>query len=203
VIERDPLDYGWWLVSRSAGIVALVAVTLSVILGLLMANGLPRRRGMKPKLLRAHEALALAGLFAIGVHGVTLLGSRFLHASVAEIAIPFTLSYRPAFTGIGILAGYLAAVLGLSFYVRKRVGAKLWRKLHRWTVAVWALGVVHTLGAGTDATTTWLRAIMLGGALPIAVLFARRMLPSAAPAGARAARPAPASDQGLTSASSR
>ena len=203
MIERDPLDYGWWLVSRSAGIVALVAVTLSVVLGLLMANGLPRRRGMKGKLLRAHEALALAGLFAIGVHGVTLLGSRFLHASVADLAIPFTLSYRPAFTGTGILAGYLAAVLGLSFYVRKRVGAKLWRKLHRWTVAVWALGVVHTLGAGTDATSAWLRVIMLGGAVPIAVLFARRMLPSAAPAKPGDARPAAGAEQGLASAPTR
>jgi sulfoxide reductase heme-binding subunit YedZ len=203
VIERDPLDYGWWLVSRSAGIVALVAVTLSVILGLLMANGLPRRRGMKPKLLRAHEALALAGLFAIAVHGVTLLGSRFLHASVADLAIPFTLSYRPAFTGIGVLAGYLAAVLGLSFYVRKRVGAKLWRKLHRWTVAVWGLGVIHTLGAGTDATSTWMRAIMIGGAIPIVVLFARRMLPAPSPAKPRAARPAARTEQGLAPARPR
>ena len=178
MIERDPLDYGWWLVSRSAGIVALVAVTLSVILGLLMANGLPRRRGMKGKLLRAHEALALAGLFALAVHGVTLLGSRFLHASIADLAVPFRLSYRPAFTGIGILAGYLAAILGLSFYARRRIGAKLWRRLHRWTVAVWMLSVVHTLGAGTDAHATWMLALMLAFAVPIVALFVRRVLPA-------------------------
>ena len=34
---------------------------------------------------------------------------------------------------------------------RKRIGAKLWRKLHRATIAVYVLAVVHTLGAGTDA----------------------------------------------------
>ena len=42
----NPLDYGWWLASRSAGVVSFAAVSGSVILGLLMANGLPRRRGM-------------------------------------------------------------------------------------------------------------------------------------------------------------
>src|SRR6185503_9610458 len=43
----NPLDYGWWLASRSAGVVALIAVSISVIVGLLMANGLPRRPGAK------------------------------------------------------------------------------------------------------------------------------------------------------------
>jgi len=178
VIDRDPLDFAWWLASRSAGIVALIAVSASVLLGLLMANGLPRRKGMKAKLLSLHEGAAIAGLFAIAVHGVTLLGSRFVHADVTNIAIPFTLSYRPLFTGIGVLAGYLAALLGLSFYARRRIGAKLWRRLHRWTVAVWALSVVHTLGAGTDARAPWMLVLMLAFAVPIVVLFVRRLQPA-------------------------
>ena len=43
----DPLNYGWWLASRSAGIVALVAASASVIIGLLMANGLLQGPGMR------------------------------------------------------------------------------------------------------------------------------------------------------------
>ena len=39
----DPLHYGWWLASRSAGIVSILAVSVSVIIGLMMANGLPRK----------------------------------------------------------------------------------------------------------------------------------------------------------------
>ena len=55
----DPLDYGWWLASRSAGIVAYLGVSLSVLAGLLMANNLPRRRGAKKRLLALHESAAL------------------------------------------------------------------------------------------------------------------------------------------------
>ena len=180
----NPLDYGWWLASRSAGVVSIIAVSVSVIIGLLMANGLPRnsRAGLtKRRLVGVHEATALAGIVAIAIHGVTLLGDAFIHPTLTQIAVPFTLGYRPGFTGLGIIAGWLAMFLGLSFYARKSIGAKLWRKLHRATVAVWALGVVHTLGAGTDASATWLRAIMITTGVPIVFLFLRRMLPSPAP----------------------
>ena len=67
------------------------------------------------------------------------------------------MGFRPAFTGLGVIGGYLAALLGLSYYVRRRIGARLWRKAHRATVVVYLLGLVHALGAGTDATAVWFR----------------------------------------------
>ncbi len=187
----NPLDYGWWLASRSAGVVALLAVSISVIIGLMMANGLPRKPGMKRKLLAVHESTALAGLVAISVHGLTLLGDKFMHPSLTNIAVPFSMGYKTAFTGLGTIAFYLAAFLGLSFYLRKSIGAKLWRKMHRATIVVWALAVVHTLGAGTDATQPWMEAILLVTGAPIVFLFLRRVLPSdtdRAPAPAPPAR---------------
>ena len=114
-----------------------------------MASKLVRRRGVAPVLVRIHEQTALAGLVAIAVHGVTLFADPWLRPGVSGVLVPFTMGYRPLFTGLGIVAGYLAALLGLSFYARRRIGARLWRKLHRATVLVWALGVVHALGAGT------------------------------------------------------
>jgi sulfoxide reductase heme-binding subunit YedZ len=173
----NPLDYGWWLASRSAGVVALVAVAISVIVGLLMANGLPRRPGIKRRLLAIHESTALAGLVAISVHGLTLLGDKFMHPTLSQIAVPFTIGYRPGFTGLGIIAGWLAVLLGLSFYARRTIGAKTWRKLHRATILVWALGIVHVLGAGTDAGQSWLQAVMVVTGVPIVFLFLRRVMP--------------------------
>jgi sulfoxide reductase heme-binding subunit YedZ len=177
----DPALHIWWLASRSAGIVALGLVTASVGLGLLMANKLLRGRGVA----KLHEQLSLAGLIAIAVHGLTLLGDPWLHPGIRGIAIPFAMSYRTTFTGLGILGGYLAALLGLSFYVRRRIGPKLWRRLHRYTVVVYGLALVHTFGAGTDATTAWLRTFMLATAVPIGVLFVRRLWVSRRRASAR------------------
>jgi sulfoxide reductase heme-binding subunit YedZ len=189
----DPSEYVWWLASRASGVVALLLVTVSVGIGLTMASKIVRTRGVGPVLVKVHEQTALGGLVAIAVHGITLLGDPWLNPGVGGLTVPFTLSYKPAFTGLGIVAGYLAALLGLSFYVRRRVGAKLWRKLHRATVLVWLLGVIHTLGAGTDAGSTWLRAVILSTSVPIVVLFVLRMRtqPARALGGSRPRRPAP------------
>jgi sulfoxide reductase heme-binding subunit YedZ len=176
----DPLDHGWWLVSRSAGIVAMLAVSVAVLTGLLLANRLAPGNAKKT-VIAVHESSALAGLVAIAVHGITLLGDRFLDPSLLQIALPFTLEHERAFTGIGVVAGWLAALMGLSFYARRRIGGRRWRTLHRGSVAVWALGVVHTLGAGTDASQPWMRAILLVTGIPIVFLFFLRILPADAP----------------------
>ena len=189
----DPTHYVWWLVSRASGVVSLLLVSASVTIGLLMASKLVRKRGAGPVLVRVHEQTALAGLVAIAVHGITLLGDRWLNPGVGGLLVPFTMSYRPAFTGLGIVAGYLAALLGLSFYARRKIGARLWRKLHRATVLVWVLGVIHTLGAGTDAGSPWLQALMAFTGLPILALFAIRMSRGRKrrPAARAGARPRP------------
>jgi len=173
----NPLDHGWWLASRAAGVVAMLAVSIAVLCGLLLADRLPSGNA-KRVLLAVHESSALAGLVAIAVHGITLLGDRFIAASPLQIAVPFTLGVEPAFTGIGVIAGWLAALVGLSFYVRRFIGGRRWRSLHRASVAVWALGIVHTLGAGTDASQPWMRAILLLTGIPIVFLFLLRILPA-------------------------
>ena len=182
---RDPMDYGWWLASRASGLVALALITLSVGVGLAMAGKAFRRPGLPRKLMALHEHAALGGLIAIAVHGITLLGDRWLDPGPAGIAVPFVMDYRPVYTGLGIVAGYLAAALGLSFYTRKRIGAKLWRKLHRATIAVYVLAVIHTLGAGSDVA--WVRPAMLISGAPILYLLALRMLPQR-PRGERRTR---------------
>ena len=182
--------HGWWLASRASGLVALVLVTISVAIGLAMAGKVMRRSGLSRKLLAIHEHTAVAGIVAIAVHGITLLGDPWLNPGVGGIAIPFTMGFRPLFTGLGILAGYLAALLGLSFYFRRRIGAKLWRKAHRATVVVWVLGLVHAFGAGSDASAPWFRWWALLTTPPIAGLFVYRTL-SHGRAARRRPRPSP------------
>jgi methionine sulfoxide reductase heme-binding subunit len=177
---RDPSEYIWWLASRASGIVALMLITASVALGLTMAARVVTARGIRPMLARIHEHTALGGLIAIAVHGITLIGDAWLNPGVDGVLIPFTMGYEPIFTGLGTVAGYLAVALGLSFYARRRIGAKLWRKAHRATVVVYVLAVVHTLGAGSDAGSSWLRAFMLVTGVPILVLFIARIRPAKA-----------------------
>lgn len=192
--QVDPTQVIWWLVSKAAGIVAIVLISLSVLMGLAMATRILRRPRLKRAVARLHEHVALAGLFAIGVHGLSLLGDHWLKPGLRGIAVPFAMSYRPQFTGLGILAGYLAFLVGPSFYLRRRIGARRWRSLHRASAVVWMLAVVHTLGAGSDGRTLWLRAVVVLPGIPIVYLLTLRALQKDAkpvrPATARRARAA-------------
>lgn len=168
-------DHLWWLASRASGLVALGLITGSVLLGLTMSGRIMRKPGRAKKLLALHEQLALTGLVAIAVHGITLLGDTFINPGLKGILVPGMIGYRPFWVGLGIVAGYLAAALGLSYYVRRRIGPRLWRKAHRATIVVYGLSVVHTLGAGTDAATPWLRWWLLLSVPLVLILLAIRM----------------------------
>ena len=201
---RDPMEYAWWLASRASGIVALALISLSVMLGLAMAGRVSREPKLRKAMIAVHEHAALAALIAIAVHGITLLGDKWLDPGVLGILVPFQMDHEPLYTGLGILGGYLAAALGLSFYARRRIGTKRWRSLHKATILVYVLSVIHTLGAGSDAATPWLRAQLVLTGAPIVFLFVMRVLPAAkVSAGGSAARPGSAPSPAPRSARSQ
>jgi sulfoxide reductase heme-binding subunit YedZ len=187
-----------WLASRSAGIVAFSLVSASVVLGLTMstkATGAARRARLRV----VHEQLAVAGLVAVAAHGLLLLGDRWLHAAPVNLVVPFTLGYRPLFTGLGVLAGWGAALFGLSYYARRRIGAARWRRLHRASFVVWLLGATHAIGAGSDASSLFMRVLVIGSAIPVGGLLALRLMGGAAtPTAAQVPRPAPVASRPAT-----
>jgi sulfoxide reductase heme-binding subunit YedZ len=191
----------FWITSRAAGIAALVLASLAVSLGLLMSLKFMRRRG--PDLIAVHEILSLSTLVALFVHGAALIGDQYMHPSIADIALPFLSSYKTVWTSIGIIAGWSLALLGLSYYARRRIGVTRWRKLHRFTALAWIAGVVHSLGEGTDAGQVWFLAMIAIVVVPAIALLLMRYLtdeqprarpaprPRAVPADSRPARPRP------------
>jgi len=173
----------YWITSRAAGTAALVLSSLSVCVGVSIGGRLLRGRG--PDLRVAHEALSLATLAALLLHGLALLGDGFLHPSLFELAVPFAGHYRTLWTSVGIVAFWSLLLLGLSYYARARIGPRRWRMLHRFTALAWILGLVHALGEGTDAGQTWFLAMIAIVALPAVALLAARWL-GAGPHRARA-----------------
>jgi sulfoxide reductase heme-binding subunit YedZ len=178
-VTTNAAPHLFWLTSRAAGIVALVLASLAVSLGLLMSIKLMRRRG--PDLIAVHEILSLATLVAIVVHGGALLFDQFLKLSIADISIPFVSSYKTAWTSTGIIAGWALALLGLSYYARRRIGMARWRKLHRFTALAWLAGLVHSLGEGTDAGQVWFLAMIAIVVVPAVALLLTRYLRPPAP----------------------
>jgi sulfoxide reductase heme-binding subunit YedZ len=162
----------FWITSRAAGTAALFLAGASVTLGLAMGMRLVRGKG--PELRAIHEALSLATVAALLVHGLSLVGDKYLHPSVVDIAIPFAGGYKTGWTSLGIIAAYALILLGPSYYARRLIGQERWRRWHRFTALAWIAGIVHAFGEGTDAGSAWFVAMVAVTTIPAATLLVLR-----------------------------
>lgn len=171
----DPGEHAFWLASRAVGIVAMVLLSAAVAIGLLLSGRMSNRPGGAARLKTLHEAVTLTALAAIAGHGLLLLGDSYLRPGIAGIALPFALRSQPVWTGIGILGGWLAAILGLSYYARGWIGTNAWRTVHRWTLLAYVLCIGHSIGSGTDSGSGWFLILMAGITAPVIAIGMRRI----------------------------
>jgi len=177
-------EHLFWITSRAAGTAALLLSSVAVCVGLLFGGKLVKGR---PDLRHLHEALSLATIVALVIHAASLLGDSFLSPSIADLTIPFVSGYMRVWTTIGIVAGWAMIALGLSYYVRDRIGQQRWKKLHRLTALAWILGLAHSLGEGTDAGQAWFLAATAIVVVPALVLLVVRHAGLGKPAPAKPA----------------
>jgi methionine sulfoxide reductase heme-binding subunit len=163
----------FWVISRGAGTTALILSSAAVGVGLTMGGRMIK--GGRADRRAYHEALAIAVMVSIAVHGLALIGDSYLHPSLLDVTVPFALSYKTIPTSLGIIAGWGMICLGLSYYVRNRIGIKRWRVIHRFTALAWILGLVHTFTEGSDRGQLWFIALILVTAAPTFVLLIARL----------------------------
>jgi len=146
----------YWHLSRASGVVAYLLLWLSTALGLLLTNRLARVWPGGPFAFDMHQFASLLALAFTSFHALILLGDDYIGYALAQILLPFaSVDYRPVATGLGQLAFYIALIISISFYVRGRIGRKVWRLLHYGAFLVFILITFHGLLAGTDAPSLW------------------------------------------------
>lgn len=155
---RDPT---FWLLARASGLGAYAILTLSVLAGLVLKSR-PVGRFKAAAVAETHKTLAIAGLGLIGLHATSLVLDATVKVSLAGLVVPGLVAYRPAAVAAGVVAGWLFVAIAASFRARKLIGARMWRRLHWLTYALFGLATVHGLAAGTDTARPWAAALYLG-----------------------------------------
>jgi len=183
-------DPTFWILARASGLSAYVLLTSSVLAGIVL-KARPFGRALRPATVTdIHRFLAFLGLALIGLHGAALVLDSTVHVSPAALVIPGLVPYRPFWTALGVVAAELMVLIYVSFALRRRIGGRTWRRLHWLTYAVFGLGTVHGLAAGTDSGRVW--TIALYGAATGAVLAAaawRTLVPATEGGGRRVPDP--------------
>jgi len=192
-VKHDPT---FWLLARASGLTAYVLLTASVLAGLVV-KAKPFGKAVKPATtVDLHKTLALLGLGALALHGVTLVLDKTIEIGLGALLVPGLAPYRPLWTGLGVLAGELMVVVYVSFSLRKRIGQKNWRRLHYATFATFAAATVHGLLAGSDSGEAWALGLYLGAVGAVVFATAWRVLVPAGP------RPRPKPQQVTTEGAS-
>ena len=180
-MKTDPT---FWLLARASGFTAYGLLTASVVAGLVL-KARPFGGALKPApTMDVHRFLALLGLGMLVLHGGTLMLDRTLRMPLAGLFEPGASTYRPLAVAAGVVAAEFMALIYASFFLRRWIGGRNWRRLHWATYLVFLLATVHGLASGTDSTQPWARDLYLGAVGAVAFAAAWRAL-------GRPTRPAP------------
>ncbi len=162
-----------WYVVRAAGLVAYVLLWISVTLGLWISGGWTPRANAQ--LVALHEFASLVALSMTFLHVITLRADAYLQPSWIQIWVPLAMTtYRPLAVAAGQIGFYLMVAVVLSFYVRRWIGARVWRGLHAITFLLYGLVLVHAVAAGTEsATPVWQGIYLVTGGSVLVLTYLR------------------------------
>ena len=163
-LTSSPID---WYAARAGGIVAYVLLSINVALGLAMTGKKSMKRWPKFALEDVHRFTGLLTGSFIVVHIVAVAIDAYLPFSLVSLAVPLLASYRPIWTGLGIVAAELLLALAFTNHYRDtKLTYAFWRKAHYVNFAVWGAATLHGVGTGTDRSTPWMLgiyAVAVGG----------------------------------------
>ncbi len=166
-----------WDTTRAGGFTAYILLTLSVVVGL--ALSMQWQSASKwPRLINneMHNFLTLLALIFTCIHVLAAWIDPFTSFGWAEVFVPLVSHYRPAGMAFGIITLYLGLAIGLSTWMRSRIGYKWWRRLHFFTLLMFALVTVHAVITGSDTKSLWALSIYLVSMVAVSGLLILRLL---------------------------
>ncbi len=148
-----------WYATRATGVMALVLLTITVMLGIVGVSRLESRYWSRVVTAGLHRNIALLVVAFVVAHVLTTVLDSFVSISLATAIIPFASSYRPFWLSLGTVAFDLILALVATSLLRSRLSYRAWRAVHVLAYLSWPIALGHGLGTGTDTRLPWMLAI--------------------------------------------
>src|ERR1041385_3296820 len=126
-----------WYVTRGTGIVALILLTGSVVLGIVNQTRWHSEGWQRFTLQDLHKNISLVALAVVAVHVSTSVIDRFAPIGWKDSLVPFLSPSRPLWLGLGTLAADLFLAILVTSLLRPRISPRLWRAVHWLSYASW------------------------------------------------------------------
>ncbi|MGX4652796.1 hypothetical protein ACWCHM_03815 [Micromonospora sp. SCSIO 07396] len=167
--------YGFFFTEFFAGVVALVSLSLTVMMGLLATDRLVLMIRHRVLLQSAHRATGILGVAGLVFHVITKIAIG--RAGPTDAVVPF-IGGSGLYVGLGTVAAFLMVSVLWTGLIRVRfagVGPKwFWRSLHSLAYLSWPFALFHGLNAGR-AAKSWVVLSYLACVLLVVVALLVRM----------------------------
>ena len=156
-----------WFATRATGLMALVLLTGTVLLGILTSVRFASPAWPRFVTVSLHRNLSLLTITFTGLHVLTTITDPFASIGPLSVVVPFTSGYRRIWLGLGAVAFDLLLAVLVTSLLRTRISPRVWRLVHWAGYACWPVALVHGLGTGTDGAARWVLAISAACALAV------------------------------------
>jgi sulfoxide reductase heme-binding subunit YedZ len=149
----------FWYITRASGIVALVLLTATMVLGLTTTTRARTRNWPGFARQELHRRISIISVVFVAIHVFTSVLDTYVHIGWPAIVVPFTSPYSPFWVGMGAIALDLMLAVFVSSLFRARIKPGTWRGIHWLAYGSWPVALAHTFGLGTDAGEYWVIAL--------------------------------------------
>ncbi len=165
-----------WYITRAAGWIAYFLLWFSMVWGLAIPTKFFDKFLSPTFAVDFHEYLSLLSIGFVILHVTVLMFDQYLPFTLAQILIPFMSTYRPLWIGLGVIGAYLAGLVTVTFYMRKRIGQKRFKAIHTLSVFGYLGVVLHAFFSGTDSSLPIAMVIYFGTFMIVVFLTAYWLL---------------------------
>ncbi len=148
-----------WYATRATGLVALILLTLSMILGLATTSRVRARHWPGFAQQELHRRISIVAVVFLGIHVLTSILDTYVHIGWLAIVVPFASPYSPFWVGLGAIALDLMVAVFVSSLLRAHLKPGTWRGIHWLSYGSWPIALAHTFGLGTDSSEHWVIAL--------------------------------------------
>jgi len=141
----------WWYVTRASGIVAYLLLWFSMVLGLAVTSKFLDRLLDRLFTYDFHQFISLLSIAFVSLHVAVLMLDRYLPYSIWQTLVPFISPYRPFWVGVGVIGFSLTLLVTITFYLRSRIGKRIFRLIHYLSLVGYLGATLHGVYAGTDS----------------------------------------------------
>lgn len=173
----------WWT-ARAFGLLAFVALWLSVLFGVFTSSKGAGGLLDKATVVQLHGRWAIAAQIATALHVLVIVVDPSSGVVAHAALVPFTSATLTGPTALGTLALWGLALLLVTTALSRRLSRVAWRAVHASAFGTLLLALVHGITAGSDSGALPVRGLylvttgLLVAALVQRLLLARRLASS-------------------------